>query len=87
MCPRVYGAVRGDIREVRLHLYRVLLHGDRPRDVVQLVVEAARVADGLAVRVAAPQRRGRRLAVGARHAGPLRPHLRARAYILFAFAA
>lgn len=36
--------------------------------VVQLVVEAARVADGLAVVVAAPQRRVGCAAVGARHA-------------------
>lgn len=58
------------------NLYGVLLHGDGAVDVVQLVVEAARVAHGLAVRVAAPQRRGRGLAVGARHARPLRAHLR-----------
>lgn len=42
---------------------------------MQLVVEAARVADGLALRVAAPQRRGGGVAVAARHARPLRAHL------------
>lgn len=36
--------------------------------VVQLVVKAARIADGLAALVAAPQRRRGRLAVGARGA-------------------
>lgn len=43
---------------------------------MQLEVEAARVAHGLALHVAAPQRRGGRVAVGARHAGPLGAHLR-----------
>lgn len=57
------------------HLYGVLLHGERAVDVVQLVVEAARVADGLALRVAAPQRRGGGAAVDALHARPLRAHL------------
>lgn len=48
---------------------------------MQLEVEAAGVADGLALRVAAPQRRGGGLAVGAQHAGPLRAHLHAHAHV------
>ena len=47
----------------------VLAHVRRPRDVVQLLVEAAAVAHLLAVGVAAPQRRHRRVAVGAPHQG------------------
>lgn len=46
-------------------LYAVLAHGQRPVDAVQLEVEAARVADGLAVVVAPPQGGGAGAAVGA----------------------
>lgn len=52
-------------------LYGVLLHGERPVDAVQLEVEAARVAHGLALRVAPPQRRHAGLAVAAQRARPL----------------
>lgn len=45
---------------------------------MQLEVEAAGVADGLAERVAAPQRGGGGPAVAARHARPLRARLRMR---------
>ena len=46
-------------------LFRLCFH----TYIVQLVVESARVADGLAVVISPPQRRLGRLAVGAR--GPL----------------
>lgn len=65
-----------------MYLYGVLLHGERSVDVVQLVVEAARVAHRLAVRVAPPQRRGGGLAVGARHARSLGAHLRKHALLV-----
>lgn len=49
-----------------LHSYaQNSLHKYIPVDSVQLVVESARVADGLAVVVAPPQRRVARAAVGA----------------------
>ena len=53
----------------------VLPHGERAVDAVQLVVEAAGVADGLAVVVAPPQRRRRRPAVGAAQPDPPRGRL------------
>ena len=46
----------------------VLLHGQGSVDVVQLKVEAAGVADGFALIVATPERRGRRGAVDAAQA-------------------
>ena len=49
----------------------LLLEGGGPRDVVQLVVEAAGVADRLAVGVASPERGGVGAAVGATRALPL----------------
>ena len=42
---------------------------DQVTYVVEFVVEAAGIADGLAVVVASPQRRHRRLAVGAGRSG------------------
>ena len=53
----------------------VLPHGEGAVDAVQLVVEAAGVADGLAVVVAPPQRRRRRPAVGAAQPDPTRGRL------------
>jgi hypothetical protein len=50
--------------------------------VVELVVEPARVADGLAVGVAPPQRRGRRLAVGARRAFASRRRLKRQQFLV-----
>lgn len=43
----------------------VLFHGQWPIDSMQFEVESARVANGLALIVATPQRRGRRGAIGA----------------------
>lgn len=48
----------------------VLAHGQRTVDAVQFVVEAARVAHRLAVRIAAPQSRHRRGAVGTAQSQP-----------------
>lgn len=48
-----------------IYLDRVLLHRQRPADAVQLIVQAARVAHRLALVGAAPQRRLRRVAIGA----------------------
>ncbi len=50
----------------------LLLEGGGAGDVVQLVVEAAGVADGFAVGVASPQRRGVGAAVGAARSLPFR---------------
>lgn len=49
-------------------LNAVLAHGERPVHAVQLVVQAASVAHGLSLGVAAPQRRRRRAAIGAAQA-------------------
>lgn len=38
-------------------LYAILLHGERAVHIVQLVVEAAGIADGVAIIVASPKRR------------------------------
>ena len=53
----------------------VLPHCQWPVNPVELVVEAARVADGLALVVPAPQRGRRRAAVGAAEADPPRGRL------------
>lgn len=58
-----------------MYLNRILLHSQGAVDAVQLVVQTAGVAHSLAVCVAPPQRRHRRVAVSARHAWPLRAHL------------
>ena len=56
----------------------LLLEGGGPRDVVQLVVEAAGVAHWLAVGVASPERGGVGAAVGATRALPLSRGLKVR---------
>lgn len=64
------------LRSIR-YLYRVLLHRERSIDPVQLEVKTARIADGLTVSVASPERGCARVTVTARHARSLRAHLRA----------
>ncbi len=60
----------GELAVSRLDV--LLLEGGGAGDVVQLVVEAAGVADGFAVGVATPQRRGVGAAVGAARSLPFR---------------
>ncbi len=60
----------GELAVPRLDV--LLLEGGGAGDVMQLVVEAAGVADGFAVGVASPQRRGVGATVGAARSLPFR---------------